>query len=233
MNGIPTTMNPKGVTLQFFYTSPGSMINVVAWAQRWEYSHMGPLIAYPPVYPRREEFSDGLGVTFNGLSYFESIWKQDPETGKTGVRGPLPIGNLFEWVTGKAEPIIQWFEGNTPHERWCYGIEGRKMLIQDVPPLPGQTRRMIHTCIKAVPTIKYAKYQTGFQQGLHQFFGWNRPAWADSPNSWNCSETSSRGLCPKILIEGLDMGGRNMYDTVSPKDVHDGIDTYWAQIDRT
>jgi hypothetical protein len=31
--------------------------------------------------------------------YFESIWKTDPATHKNGVRGPIPLEKLVEWVT--------------------------------------------------------------------------------------------------------------------------------------
>ena len=107
------------------------------------------------------------------------------------------------------------------------GAGGRRLLVQDVPPRPGQWRHALAIAVWAAEHIHYARYQTTLQQGLHQLFGYTPPPWTRSGRLWNCVEFYARTLCPQILVEGLRMGGR-LFDTLTPRDMFDGLERYWA-----
>ena len=38
--------------------------------------------------------------------YFESYWKKDPKTGKTGVHGPVPMAKLEAWQTFHLQSVL-------------------------------------------------------------------------------------------------------------------------------
>jgi len=114
--------------------------------------------------------------------YFESVWKRDPLTGKSGVRGPLPEQNIIDWR--EAEP----------------GERSYVRMPEDgcLPLFPDEVMRMESKLRAAVRTVTYARTQI-LQNWLAQRTGIRIYFKAGSIEQWNCSETFTRVLPARVL----------------------------------
>jgi hypothetical protein len=137
--------------------------------------------------------------------YFESIFKRDPATGKNGVRGPIPLYHVTDWVAEK------------PGRRF-YTLGPLPMTEQEV---EGAYFRLA----AAVHTIRYAPFQIirnwiRSRIGLNLYFG------LGSPYEWTCSETALR-VIPRRFAEYFDLGDHH-FDYYAPSghrlpSVYDGV----------
>jgi hypothetical protein len=107
--------------------------------------------------------------------YFESIAKEDPCTGKTGVRGPYPITRIREWVAESPERrrFVQ-----LPDPGW-------------LPLTDGEVWDAFIAAAAAVRTIGYAPLQIA-QNWLAARTGIVLGDWRGSPGKWTCSEFCMR-----------------------------------------
>ena len=122
---------------------------------------------------------DQTGLT--GSFYFESISKRDPNTRKTGVRGPIPLVNLLDW------------QKENPGSR---SIEFSAHLPMDKDELKDAWRKLQ----AAKRRIKYAYLQCAnnwieSRLGIYIHFGRKRGV-----KRWNCSETVIRILPSRFWI---------------------------------
>lgn len=120
--------------------------------------------------------------------YYESVWKVDKDTGKDGLRGPIPMANLIEWAE------------EDPHNKlYCQPwlpIELDKCLLA------------MGTLNEVVPQIRYAKLQLlkNARYALTKRWTINGTA---SKEHWHCAEVIGRTLlvaAPEIAIDRLDIG---------------------------
>ncbi|MBM4092039.1 MAG: hypothetical protein FJ276_21795 [Planctomycetes bacterium] len=112
--------------------------------------------------------------------YFESIWKCDPDTGKTGVRGPLPISRLADWHA--ENPLMHVVETQP--------ISGYLPLTD------AEVRAAWDICLVAVPTIHYAKLQIG-QNWLEARTGIYITK-RSKTQRWTCSEHVARCMPARL-----------------------------------
>lgn len=126
--------------------------------------------------------------------YFESIWKIDPGTGKTGLRGPIPIGNLLDWIDVSPGNHI-----------------AKAQLIRIT---PEDTRRAYNKLISNVGYITYAKFQIALNFLSVNFPLTLGPRFATA-NKWTCSETLARVLPAELQVNSLHIG-QVTYDFVVP-----------------
>lgn len=108
--------------------------------------------------------------------YFESHWKRDPVTGKSGVRGPLPFERVTDWCA--ENPTLHMFEHSEP-----------------LPLSEAEVRAARDICAAAVPTIHYAKLQIG-ANWLEARTGISIE-WRGSKR-WTCSEHVCRCMPPRL-----------------------------------
>lgn len=106
--------------------------------------------------------------------YYESIWKVDPETGKDGVRGPVPIVNLLDWVAEKKA------------DRSLVEVPEAGYL----PLSSEEAAEAVRRLNEAVPVIRYARKQLA--RNLIARTGLRIARGAGSPTQWTCCETPLR-----------------------------------------
>lgn len=123
-----------------------------------------------------------------GEVYYESIMKVDKDTGKDGLRGPIPMARLIEWSKEDTH---------------------NKLYFQPWLPIDTAHCRLALDMLNAsVPTIRYAKLQLpkNARYALTKRWTINRTA---SKGHWHCAEVIGRAMllaAPEIAIARLDIG---------------------------
>jgi hypothetical protein len=151
----------------------------IRFAQAWNRSHA--LLAFT------ESFTEAGG--FKG-DYFESINKVDRITGKTGVRGPVPLENLWEWQAEDPDNHLitlqpmPWF---TEKE-----IE--------------QTRKRLDAACLLITYPKITVQLWGNFKMLMSGYKFGIPPKQRSINRWDCSETIPRVLPEWFAMEACNLG---------------------------
>lgn len=134
--------------------------------------------------------------------YFESFWKKDPVTGKTGVRGPIPWANLAEWVNAH---------------------RNRKVASQELPYSDEICKRAYKWCLHRVGVIGYAHWQLVQNLKTH-LLGMGNHTWSISPKKYTCSELPARlwmlvdpgtPFKPGPFVKHLKIGER-VFDQITP-----------------
>jgi len=113
--------------------------------------------------------------------YFESIGKRDATTGKTGVRGPIALGNVQQWAQERPRRLfaLQPAEGFLPFtDEECRAAKAKLLA--------------------AVPRVSYAHSQI-LQNWLAQRTGVRVSFRFGSVDRWTCSET-----CVRVTPRRLD-----------------------------
>lgn len=129
--------------------------------------------------------------------YYESYWRKDEDTGKTGVRGPVPWSDLTDWAAR--------------HPRT------RKILVQDLPYDDQLCNLALRFSQAAVKEIRYPMSQL-WQNFKNNVLCLGNPRWAISPKAWTCSEAAARvwaHIDPAAVIEHLRLGDI-LFDQVAP-----------------
>lgn len=119
-------------------------------------------------------FEESKGQPF----YFESISKKDKKTGKTGLRGPYPIGNIRDWREEK--PASRLFE-ITPY----------------LPLTDAECREAYNLYCWGVHEIKYAYVQC-LNNWIERRFRIYCHIGRRGHKRWNCSETVVRGMPSRL-----------------------------------
>lgn len=110
--------------------------------------------------------------------YFESFWKKDKVTGKTGVRGPISWENLAEWE-----------DESKRHRIYCYDLPYSEELV-----------RLAHAqCLQWVGKVGYAHWQLLCNLKLN-VLGLGTSVYSRSPESMTCCEM------PTVLWDLMDPG---------------------------
>lgn len=120
------------------------------------------------------------------IVYFESIWKTDPDTGKSGLRGPIPIANLEDWAK------------EDPHH---------KVYFQPwLPVTPQEALEAYSFLMRHVPLVKYAKLQLA--QNVHYALTgrWTIRRSNKPDLLWQCAETIGRALPLRIQRDFFGIG---------------------------
>lgn len=159
----------------------------------------GSKINHSLVYFEGLDFSWGLGESEDKpitRVYFESWWKKDKATGKTGMRGPRPWSEVVDWRDEK---------------------EGRKLICQELPHSHARVFETYKYCLERVKDIRYPHWQL-----LHNFMtnvvGTSGHRWGVSPKKWTCSEAAARvwaHIDPKAVLEFMRIGDI-YFDHVTP-----------------
>jgi hypothetical protein len=68
----------------------------------------------------------------NEYAYFESYWKKDDSTKKTGVRGPIPWDELVEWADEKESNVMHVQELPFGRSRVIRGFEFCKAKVGQI-----------------------------------------------------------------------------------------------------
>jgi len=121
-------------------------------------------------------FEVEVGEDSDAWRYFESHWKRDPVTGKSGVRGPLPVTRITDWCA--ENPTLHLFEHTEP-----------------LPLTAFEVRAAWDICLVAVPVIHYAKLQIA-QNWLEARTGISIERRGD--RKWTCSEHVCRCMPPRL-----------------------------------
>jgi len=207
--------------VQAFYTAgPGFISRTIIRIAQALFAHIGLLFTATkeefeklkkilPDFHWDEIHPDGNG---NYRFFFESIWKKDERTGKTGVRGPYPFLKLIRWK----------------------GVEQNKTLeLQDLPLSSEQAFDMIPFLCNAVIEIKYAPRQLYFNwQGIR--LGVGIPFKKRTPNKWTCIETVTRVIAyvaPEFAIMILKMG-EFTYEEIPPSSKSKTVPGFFEIIER-
>lgn len=135
--------------------------------------------------------------------YFESYWRKDHETGKTGVRGPVAWEKLVQW---KSES------------------KRRRFIVQEMPYTPEQCEKAREFLIDAKWTIRYPLFQL-WQNFKSNILGFGHPRWARSKDKWTCSECVARvwrELDPDAVLRHLRIG-EITFDQVGPSGKEYGL----------
>lgn len=112
--------------------------------------------------------------------YFESIFKRDELTCKTGVRGPRPLSKIRKWVQEK------------PGRRFALQPEKGFLMLTD------DEAAAAETMLKwAVGVVTYPTGQIG-QNWLQQRTGIDLSRGRGSATAWDCSETCLRILPARV-----------------------------------
>lgn len=126
--------------------------------------------------------------------YFESIFKNDKRTKKNGVRGPIDIANVNEWLNRKPNRwfIVQPRQGFLP-------------LTQE------EAWKAMHHLMCACHTIHYAPtqiMQNAFAglTGVYVHFG------KGTDSKWTCSETVVRTVVPVEAWDYFNLANCRMDD---------------------
>jgi len=113
--------------------------------------------------------------------YFESIWKKDETTQKTGVRGPLPISKIEEWMA--EHPKDRQFD-RQPKTGW-------------LPLSDEEVERAYSMVMNAVNEIEYAKLQI-LQNWVERRLGVYIHIGNGSNKKWTCCEVPLRILPSRV-----------------------------------
>lgn len=127
--------------------------------------------------------------------YYESHWGKDEETGKSGVRGPLPITKLNDW------------KSKDPDNRFIY-----ETGYMDMPESAVQNARvMADWC---VDNVRYSKTQI-FQNWMAHRTGVYMGKRKGGPGRMTCSEFVST-LIPTCMLATEIKIGYITYDMIVP-----------------
>jgi hypothetical protein len=135
--------------------------------------------------------------------YFESYWKKDKETGKTGMRGPIDWEELVEW------------EQRDPR---------RRLFVQHLPYEDVVCEKAYAYCLQRKKDIYYPHWQL-WHNLKSALFGSGHPARSISSDKWTCSETIGRVLAyidPPTALEYLRLGDI-LFDQLTPSGKAFGI----------
>ena len=190
---------------QAFYTASQDFVNrTIIRVAKALYAHIGLLFT-----ATEEEFEklkemlpafhwDEITPCPDGLYrfFFESIWKKDKRTGKTGVRGPYPFRKLARWKGVSTK---------------------RKLHIQDLPLTSDEAIDMIPFLCNAVIEIKYARKQLYFNWKQMRF-GMGIALKKRTPKHWTCIETMLMAIAyvnPALAISVLKIG-HYLFEEIPP-----------------
>lgn len=136
--------------------------------------------------------------------YFESHYKKDPKTGKTGVRGPMLYSRVLQWRDANPEKHIIYEQPWLPLESEAV-LEIFKFLsaaVIDIEYAPAQILRN-YACQRLGVTVRFGRHA--------------------SDDRWTCSEMVARALVHANLeflsILGL---GEITYDDMVPSSPKSG-----------
>ena len=138
-----------------------------------------------------------------GQVYFESYWKKDKTTGKTGMIGPIPYMELLDWSIKKP---------------------GRIIHVHEMPYSPKQCQKAYSLCFSLVGKRSYAHYQL-IGNAVANLFNLGRPK-SSSPNAWTCSEAVARiwgFIDSRAVLDYLRIGDIR-WDQVTPSGKAFGLD---------
>ena len=165
---------------------------VIRWRSKGKWNHS--LVAF--------EYRDCNGDIVK--EYFESCWKKDKVTGKTGVRH-------CEWAN-----LIEW--------------EARKKSNQFIEqPLPYSTEAVEAAyafCVQSVGTLKYAKLQIWWNT-----MGWQPDA--GGQNEVTCSEFSARAIEVAAFVDThtyILCRGYQTFNAITPSGPKSGLSERVAAI---
>jgi hypothetical protein len=132
--------------------------------------------------------------------YFESYWHVDKTTGKTGLRGPVPIQELKDWVGKKKK---------------------RAFVIQWMPYGSSQSARAYQFLEEGVKTVEYPLGQI-VSNARTMLFGSGMRLKKVTPYDWTCSETCARTVAhidPETAVKHLKVGDV-LFDMIPPSGKH-------------
>jgi len=149
----------------------------------------GGLVDWWKVRTGRKPGFSHMGLIFDiqiDAWYYESVWSMDPETHKTGVRGPKPLKDLLAW------------RDEDP--------ENHKVEIIEI---PGLSEEEIHTaqarCEWAKRKIGYAKGQI-FQNAMGFLFKRGIRLDQRTPLAWTCCEMFLRVIPTWLAVSVFRVG---------------------------
>jgi len=137
--------------------------------------------------------------------YFESYWKKDPYTKKTGVHGPIVWSELEEWIARKPKKrgaLIQWIECDD------------EMIAQVVDALTVATSSIAYPLCQLLSNARTALFGSGMRRK------------DITRDRWTCSETVARMwkiIDAESLIDCLDIGNTLFFDMVMPSGRNYGL----------
>jgi len=159
----------------------------IRWASKGEYNHS--LVAFA--------LDDGSKV------YFESYWKEDSVTKKTGWRGPI------DW-----ERLEEWLEEDSRH----------RLVEQELPYGDVALTAAFQYCKDMVPLITYPKRQL-FHNLKSMMFGSGIAIAKITPAMWTCSEGVGRvwaHVDAKAALKYLNLGNM-LFDMIAPSGAKFGL----------
>ena len=138
--------------------------------------------------------------------YFESIWKRDPHTRRSGVRGPYSLEKLLQWVD----------EGKSTH----------LFDLQDIRDLRDyEMRDVLAECIRDVGALQYAPLQL-FWNLKTLMRGVARPYKKRTKEFVTCVEFVARVLPGRYSKAYLDMGYITLEEYVPSSRRDNGLGLY-------
>lgn len=112
--------------------------------------------------------------------YFESIWKKDERTGKTGVRGPYPLSKVYDWAAAGQ------------------GRQFHTLPVVDYLPFTDDECEAAYKILAwAEHAITYAPLQI-VQNWVAQRLRLHFHVGRGSRTRWTCSETCMRVVPPRL-----------------------------------
>lgn len=126
--------------------------------------------------------------------YFESIWKKDRVTGKTGLRGPMPFKKLLDWQHAK------------PVTRHLTTIE---ITLPD-----SAVHRAYDFMVDHVPLVEYGVFDI-LKIAMAKKISLMVIPDAKTDHEWTCSEAVARALPPLLQVRALGVG-EITYDMYAP-----------------
>ena len=125
-------------------------------------------------------YSHCLVIFENGAEtmYFESWHRKDEVTGKTGVRGPIPLHKITDWANQDRTRHI--FATQPAGDDW-------------LPVSSGEAFDMFDKLCLSARRVKYAPLQL-FANWMEQRIRWTIRRNGGSKTKWTCSETVLRVL---------------------------------------
>jgi len=129
--------------------------------------------------------------------YFESYWKKDKETGKTGVRGPIPWQDILDWEKKR---------------------KTNKFVVQDMPFDTARVEAAYAFAMQSKGVLTYPKYQ--LVQNLINYY------WKHSETEVTCSEWAALCVAQATLAVSyvyILRKGYRTYDEIAPSGPKNGL----------
>jgi len=120
--------------------------------------------------------------------YFESSWKRDKHTQKTGVRGPIPLSNVEDW------------QAESPDDH----LFVTQPVAGFLPLSSGEVEGSFEIMDEAVHRVHYAKLQLA-QNWISRRLGIFLHLGRGSVIEWTCSEAILRACIPPRLWVYFDL----------------------------